>query len=91
MCITIRGVGCSLIAMGHHFLDSICAKNMKLLTIYVRMSACNKDYWGGIMPALNVSLPGQLKNWVAKQVEAGRYSSASDYLRDLIREDLRNQ
>ena len=43
------------------------------------------------MATLNVSLPGQLKTWVAQQVDAGRYSSASDYLRDLIREDIRQQ
>lgn len=43
------------------------------------------------MATLNVSLPGQLKNWIAQQVNLGRYSSASDYLRDLIREDIRHQ
>lgn len=43
------------------------------------------------MPTLNVSLPGQLKSWVTKQVHIGKYSSASDYLRDLIREDIRHQ
>ncbi len=43
------------------------------------------------MPTLNVSLPEQLKSWIMQQIEAGKYSSASDYLRDLIREDIRHQ
>lgn len=43
------------------------------------------------MSTLNVSLPEQLKNWVTQQVGTGKYSSASDYLRDLIREDIRDQ
>ncbi len=43
------------------------------------------------MATLNVSLPDQLRAWITEQVEEGRYSSASDYLRDLIREDIRHQ
>lgn len=43
------------------------------------------------MATLNVSLPDQLREWVGTQVQSGRYSSASDYLRDLIRNDLRSQ
>ena len=43
------------------------------------------------MATLNVSLPDQLKIWVTQQVDGGQYSSASDYLRDLIREDIRHQ
>jgi antitoxin ParD1/3/4 len=43
------------------------------------------------MSTLNISLPDQLKTWVTQQVGAGRYSSASDYLRDLIREDIREE
>lgn len=43
------------------------------------------------MATLNISLPDQLREWVSTQIESGRYSSASDYLRDLIRSDLRAQ
>jgi antitoxin ParD1/3/4 len=43
------------------------------------------------MATLNVSLPDQLKFWIISKVEEGKYSSASDYLRDLIREDIRQQ
>jgi|APCry4251928382_1046606.scaffolds.fasta_scaffold705862_1 antitoxin ParD1/3/4 len=43
------------------------------------------------MSAMSVSLPNQLKNWITQQVSSGRYSSASDYLRDLLREDMRHQ
>ncbi|WP_422448919.1 type II toxin-antitoxin system ParD family antitoxin [Endozoicomonas sp. ALB091] len=43
------------------------------------------------MATLNISLPDQLRDWVAQQVKQGEYSSASDYLRDLIRNDKRQQ
>lgn len=43
------------------------------------------------MASLNVSIPSQLRDWVKHQVEGGEYSSASDYLRDLIRADKRNK
>ena len=39
------------------------------------------------MPQLNLSLPPALKNWVDHKVSEGRYSSASDYMRDLVRRD----
>lgn len=43
------------------------------------------------MATLNISLPEQLRDWVSTQIKSGRYSSASDYLRDLIRNDQRGQ
>lgn len=43
------------------------------------------------MASLNVSIPDQLRDWVKSQIEEGKYSSASDYLRDLIRSDKRKQ
>jgi len=39
------------------------------------------------MATMNVSLPDQMKAWVEEQAETGRYSNASDYVRDLIRHD----
>jgi antitoxin ParD1/3/4 len=39
------------------------------------------------MSQLNVSIPPQLKSWVESRVAEGRYSSASDYVRDLLRRD----
>ena len=39
------------------------------------------------MATMNVSLPDDMKNWVEAQTETGRYSNASDYVRDLIRKD----
>ena len=39
------------------------------------------------MATMNVSLPGQMKAWVESQSANGRYSNASDYVRDLIRKD----
>lgn len=39
------------------------------------------------MATMNVSLPDEMKSWVEAQTEGGRYSNASDYVRDLIRRD----
>lgn len=39
------------------------------------------------MATMNVSLPETMKNWVEAQARTGRYSNASDYVRDLIRRD----
>jgi antitoxin ParD1/3/4 len=40
-----------------------------------------------IMATMNVSLPDPMKEWVEAQAQTGRYSNASDYVRDLIRRD----
>ena len=37
------------------------------------------------MATLNISIPDEMRNWIDSQVESGRYANASDYLRDLIR------
>ncbi len=39
------------------------------------------------MATMNVSLPDPMKDWVEAQTKSGRYSNASDYVRDLIRRD----
>ena len=39
------------------------------------------------MATMNVSLPDQMKVWVESRTATGRYSNASDYVRDLIRKD----
>ncbi len=39
------------------------------------------------MQTMNISLPDQLKEFVDDQVGSGRYSSVSEYVRDLIRAD----
>ncbi len=36
---------------------------------------------------MNVSIPDALKSWAEHRVAEGRYSSTSDYVRDLIRRD----
>lgn len=43
------------------------------------------------MATMNISLPGPMKDWVEAQAETGRYSNASDYVRDLIRRDQERQ
>ncbi|KHS41701.1 type II toxin-antitoxin system ParD family antitoxin [Novosphingobium subterraneum] len=39
------------------------------------------------MATMNISLPDPMKQWVEAQAGTGRYSNASDYVRDLIRRD----
>jgi antitoxin ParD1/3/4 len=39
------------------------------------------------MAQMNVSLPEALKGWAETRVADGLYSSASDYVRDLMRRD----
>ncbi len=40
-----------------------------------------------IVATMNVSLPDPMKAWVETQTKSGRFSNASDYVRDLIRRD----
>jgi antitoxin ParD1/3/4 len=40
-----------------------------------------------VMATMNVSLPDTMKEWVETQARSGRYGNASDYVRDLIRQD----
>ena len=39
------------------------------------------------MQSMNISLPDPLKQYVDGQISTGRYSSASEYVRELIRAD----
>lgn len=39
------------------------------------------------MQTMNISLPEQLKQFVDGQIAKGRYSSVSEYVRELIRAD----
>ena len=39
------------------------------------------------MHTMNISLPDPLREFVEGQVSSGRYSSTSEYVRELIRED----
>lgn len=39
------------------------------------------------LQTMNISLPETLKDFVDRQIAAGRYSSASEYVRELIRND----
>ena len=43
------------------------------------------------MPSLNISLPGPLREWIEDQIKGGRYGTASEYLRELIRRDQERQ
>lgn len=37
------------------------------------------------MAQMNISIPDKLKGWAEQRVAEGRYSSTSDYVRDLVR------
>ena len=39
------------------------------------------------MNSMNILLPGPLKSWIDEQVAEGRYSNASEYVRELVRAD----
>lgn len=43
------------------------------------------------MQNLSISLPEPLKTFVDGQISAGRYSSASEYVRELIRADEKRE
>jgi len=38
------------------------------------------------MPSMNISLPEAMKNFVEKEVASGGYGTASEFIRDLLRE-----
>ena len=40
-----------------------------------------------LVQSMNISLPAPLKQFVDGQISTGRYSSASEYVRELIRAD----
>jgi antitoxin ParD1/3/4 len=39
------------------------------------------------MATMNVSLPNQMRDWIESQAANGKYSSSSDYLRELVRKE----
>jgi len=43
------------------------------------------------MQSMNISLPDPMKQFVDGQIAQGRYSSASEYVRELIRADERRK
>ena len=43
------------------------------------------------MQTMNISLPDPMKQYVEEQVTAGGYSSASEYVRELVRTDQKRK
>jgi len=43
------------------------------------------------METMNISLPERMKAFIDSQIAEGRYSSVSEYVRDLIRNDERRK
>ena len=46
-----------------------------------------RDMYANPMSQLNVTIPPALRAWVDQRVAEGRYTSASDLVRDLLRRD----
>jgi antitoxin ParD1/3/4 len=65
---------------------SIPFKALESLTNFAKIGYCAFK-WRLSMATMNVSLPDPMKDWVEAQARTGRYSNASDYVRDLIRRD----
>jgi antitoxin ParD1/3/4 len=40
---------------------------------------------------MNISLPDTLKAWIEEQVEAGSYSTPSEFVRELLRAEQKRQ
>ena len=40
---------------------------------------------------MNIALPETMRNYVASRVHSGQYGNTSEYVRDLIRQDQRQQ
>ena len=43
------------------------------------------------MTTLNITQPDQMRAFIESQVSRGSYSTASDYIRDLIRDDQKRK
>jgi antitoxin ParD1/3/4 len=56
----------------------------KLTRIAISVTLTSKDF---LMQTMNISLPDPMKQYVEKQVTVGDYSSASEYMRELVRAD----
>ena len=41
------------------------------------------------MATMNISLPDEMKEWAESQTSGGKYANVSDYVRDLIRRDIK--
>ena len=39
------------------------------------------------MATMNISLPDPVTEWIEEWIRSGQYANASDYIRDLIRDD----
>jgi antitoxin ParD1/3/4 len=39
------------------------------------------------MATMNISLPEPVAEWIKERVRSGQYANASDYIRELIRDD----
>lgn len=39
------------------------------------------------MATMNISLPDKMREWIEERVASGSYANASDYMRDLVRQD----
>jgi antitoxin ParD1/3/4 len=45
------------------------------------------DKMARMRTTMNISLPASLKQWIEEQVSVGGYSTASEYIRDILRRE----
>ena len=69
----------------HIYVNILARITATILT--VPLAQIRAKSYAAAMPQLNVSLPDSLKAWTDARVAEGRFSSPSDYVRDLIRRD----
>jgi antitoxin ParD1/3/4 len=63
-------------------------ENLQLLTVYERGGTVLSM---SSMTSLNISLPQPLKDFVEEQVSKGGFSTPSEYIRALLREDQKRR
>jgi antitoxin ParD1/3/4 len=62
---------------------------LSLFANRVILSGSNVE--GAAMPTMNISLPESLKDFVEGQVKSGEYSSASEFIRTLVRREQKDR
>src|SRR4051812_39863387 len=59
--------------------------------VTVIVSYCDARYAASMRTNMNISLPAPLKRWVEQQVQEKGYSTASEYVRDMLRRQQEEQ
>jgi antitoxin ParD1/3/4 len=64
----------------------------RILSLFAnRVILSGSNVEGAAMPTMNISLPESLKDYVEGQVKSGEYSSASEFIRTLVRREQKDR